>query len=64
MSLETVEMYLEVKIDQKKYEAILFTDGDEEFWIPRSCIEDMDHIRKKDYTVQVHRWFAEKEGLV
>ena len=42
--------------------AILFDDGDKEFWIPKSAMEDWPN--KYDTGVAlVKRWFAEKKGL-
>jgi len=41
--------------------AILFKDDKEQFWIPKSVIEDHD---EDDRIVYVAAWFAEKEGLV
>lgn len=41
--------------------AILFEDGPDQFWIPRSVIKDHD---EEDKIVTVAAWFAEKEGLV
>lgn len=39
-------------------------DGEDQWWIPRSLIEDtdMENIGDKGYVV-VPTWFADKEGL-
>ena len=48
--------------------AVLCDDGDDEYWIPRSCIEDGEDIDyddiEKTLTLNVAEWFAEKEGLI
>ncbi len=41
--------------------AILFKDDKDQFWIPKSMIDDHD---EDDKIVSVYEWFAEKEGLV
>lgn len=33
-------------------------------WIPKSVIEDIPTIGKKDCTIEVEAWFAEKEELI
>lgn len=40
--------------------AILFADGGDRFWIPKSLIQDHD---EDDKIVTIPEWFAEKEGL-
>lgn len=41
--------------------AILFKDDKEQFWIPKSVIDEHD---EDDKVVSVYEWFAEKEGLI
>jgi len=59
---------LEVKIDNDKYNAILFTDGDNDLWIPRALLhpehEHIKEIDEKNVEVMVPEWFAVQEGMV
>lgn len=43
--------------------AVLFDDGDEEFWVPKSVMEDWPEIGESG-TAMVEYWFAEQEGLI
>ena len=56
-----IEFYLEVKRETDM--AILFTDGVEGFWLPKSCITK-DHVKDNDYKVFVPEWLAEKKGMI
>ena len=58
------EEYVEIDVRTVNWTefAILFDDGDKEFWIPKSAMEDWPN--KYDTGVAlVKRWFAEKKGL-
>jgi len=41
--------------------ARLFILFDEEVWVPRAVIESVDN---EEQTVDIHTWWAEKNGLV
>ena len=47
------------KVDTPSLKAVLYVIDGDEYWLPRSVIDDFE-----DGTVAVARWFAEKEGLV
>lgn len=55
----TVEIAVEIKHVTDR--AVLVFDGDNEFWVPRSLIEDFD---PNDNVINVQEWFAEKEGMI
>ena len=48
--------------------AVLVSDGDEDVWLPKSCVEfdrDFEDLERGDtITIQVAEWLAEQEGLV
>jgi len=45
--------------------AVLFSDGDSEFWIPKSQLIDFYTPAKGEHLeIACSEWFAEKEGLV
>jgi len=52
--------YDDIKIDNERYEAILFVFGDAEIWLPR-CLLELDVDAE---TVEVPEWLALKEGLI
>lgn len=64
---------LEVEIIYYTEHAVLCTDGDKQFWIPRSLIHSDDNDddafdaaadTESCITLRVALWFATKEGLV
>ncbi len=61
---EVVEIGLDLKLDRPDLQAVLFTDGDEDIWIPRSQIVEMFHDHDEHYIVQVTEWIAEQKGLI
>ena len=65
---EREAVYLEMKYDNPDKAAILFSDGEDEFWIPRSILDPMEenvlHIKDEEYEVFLPIWFAEQEGLI
>lgn len=44
-------------------DAVLMTDGVNEFWLPKSQIE-MEHLKEHDYEVTVPLWLALKKGMI
>jgi hypothetical protein len=57
--------YIEIDV-LTKYEtdlAVLFSDGDNEFWIPKSVMEDWPEPEEEG-TAVIEEWFAYKEGLI
>ena len=63
MDKNEVEVYLEEKIDNEKYKSILYTDGVDDFWIPRKC-HTREHVKNNDYKVFIPEWLAIKKGIV
>ena len=46
-------------------EAVLISDGDDEYWIPKSCIENINDVDLKlGETINIEEWFAIKIGLI
>jgi len=46
-------------------EAVLIFDGDNDYWVPKSCIEDSRNIDFESITtINIAVWFAKKEGLI
>lgn len=43
--------------------AVMFDDGDGEFWVPMSVMDEWPGIGETGIA-SVERWFAEKEGLI
>lgn len=58
---EYVEVEVENKIETDL--AVLFFNGDREFWIPKSVMERWPDLGESG-TALVAEWFAEKEGLI
>jgi hypothetical protein len=47
------------------HDAVCIFDGDEEYWIPKSVIEDGHSTDwSKEDTMPIAQWFAEQEGLI
>lgn len=44
-------------------EAVRFDDGDNKFWVPKSCMEDWPDLNRTG-TVLIQMWFAKKEELI
>jgi len=55
---ETVEIEIVNKVRETD-QAVLFNIEGDEFWIPKSVIDDMDECM-----VVVQKWFAKKEGFI
>jgi hypothetical protein len=64
-SKTTVEAYGDWLKETEK--AILFRhhDLEEEFWIPKSVIANLDDYEEgdEDITLEIEEWFAVKEGM-
>ena len=45
-------------------DAILFTDGVNKFWLPRSQIIEMEHLTGNEYEVTVPLWLALKKEMI
>lgn len=43
--------------------AVRFDDGDKQFWVPKSVMEDWPYIGE-DGVAMICVWFAEKEELI
>jgi hypothetical protein len=55
------EFYLHLIRDTDK--AFLFTDGVEEYWLPKSQVE-VTLVKDKDYEVLVPEWLAKEKELI
>ena len=62
-SREPVEIPFDNIIHQTP-EAVLFDVGDEEVWIPKSLIQEIDESDPKRKTVTIPEWVATDKGLV
>lgn len=62
MSNGSEEFYLELRHNGEN--AYLFTDGVEEFWLPKSCIIEMEKVKGNDYKVEIPYWLALKKGMI
>lgn len=51
----------EIKYDTDN--ALLLTDGVEEFWIPKSLVREQRHIRDSDYEFTIPEWLAVQKGV-
>lgn len=62
---EMIEFYLEWIVESKNGLNILFTDGADEIWLPKSIIR-YEKVKgaSKDYKVEVPEWKAIQEGMV
>ena len=58
---EDVEFYFELKRETKA--AYLFSDGAEEFWLPKSQVEAI-HKKGNEYEVWVPEWLAMEKELI
>ena len=52
------------EILHKSDEAVLFDMGDEEVWLPKRQIKEIDESDPKRKTVSIPVWLATKKGLV
>jgi hypothetical protein len=66
MSKQYIELDLEIVAMTP--DAILFTDGDYEVWVPRSQVADGVDYWEEDIGLskefEITEWFAEKEMLI
>jgi len=44
--------------------AYLFTDGANDFWIPKSLVREMDCISGDDYNVTIPEWVAIDKEII
>lgn len=60
-----MDKYVEIDVETitETDMAILFHDGDRQFWVPMSVVEDWPELGESG-TALIAEWFAEKEGLV
>jgi len=63
--MQVEEEYIEIDVETlfETDQAVKFTDGDREFWIPQSLMDDWPGVGESG-TATVAEWFAEKEGLI
>jgi len=54
---------LDVMVIGETDEAVRFDDGDEQFWIPKSCMEDWPDMNQTG-TALIQMWFAEEKELI
>lgn len=56
---------VDVKVKAQTTQAVLFSDGDTECWIPRSQIIDGDEYENgEEVTITIPEWVAEEKGLI
>ena len=58
---DEIEFYLELKRETKA--AYLFTDGVDEFWLPKSQVE-ATKIKENNYEVFVPEWLAKEKEMI
>ena len=63
MDNETEYGEIDVETIRESGAAVLFTDGDHEFWVPKSVMTEWPEEGETG-TAVIAEWFAEKEGLV
>jgi len=56
------EFVAEIKHETDK--AYLLDDGEEEYWIPKSQVENECHIRGDTWRFEIPVWLAEDKGIV
>lgn len=61
MSQDPVEFYAELL--HTTDDAYLFFDGDNKIWIAKSKAK-LEHIKDKDYLIEVPYWLALEEGII
>ena len=54
---------IDVKNTGETEMAVQFNDGDRQFWVPKSCLEDWPDINKTG-TALVAIWFAGEKGII
>jgi len=52
--------YDSIKVDKPDLKAVLFVFGDDEVWIPRSQIRDLDENRSE---IDIPSWLAIDKGI-
>ncbi len=59
---EPIEFYLELKYETS--EAYLFSDGIDKFWIPKTQIMELEHVKENDYQVTLPEWVAKSKEMI
>ncbi len=49
---------------RKTENAYLFSDGVEEFWIPKSTVIELEKKKGSDYEVTIPYWLAKAKGII
>lgn len=62
-SEKDITVGLTEKLDDEKYKSILYTDGENDFWISRRY-HRREHLRDSDYLVFIPPWLAKKMGVI
>ena len=57
-----VKVFLDFKKETEK--AMLFTDGENDFWLPKSQIMNQTEIAENEYELDIPEWLAIEKGLV
>jgi hypothetical protein len=60
---ETEYAEIEVETIRETELAVLFTDGDHEFWVPKSQMEEWPDVGQMGEAF-IAEWFAEEKGLI
>jgi len=58
----TYSFYAEVKYPTE--DVYLLTDGENDFWIPKSQIINKIRVHKKDFEFIIPEWLAIEKGIV
>jgi hypothetical protein len=58
----TVEFYAEIKFETQA--ALLLSDGDNEFWIPKSQIVEKEKVKGHDYRFEIPEWLAREKEII
>ena len=66
---ERESIFAKMVLNDDRYEAILFNDGESDFWVPRSLLFPPEHyigeVDEEGYcTIELPVWYAEQEGLI
>ena len=61
-SMSGYQLYAEIKYETDG--AYLLTDGVDEWWIPKSQVLEMEHIRDSDYEFTIPEWLAVQKDMI
>jgi hypothetical protein len=56
------QLYVEMKHETDG--AYLFTDGVDEWWIPKSQVLEMEYIQNSDYELTIPEWLAVQKDMI